>query len=288
MSVLLELLVSVAGVTGTLLVVTTLFVVGPGRLSAVRADIGTRLLQSIPYLGLLGSVLAVNSLVRELGMDLSWIVGWNITHTIYAIEGTVVPMLQSLAHPWLTMYFSLTYIYGYVFLLVFPIVAYFVLEDLDWLRTAAIAYALNYTIGLGCYLVFIAYGPRNLLPDLVEPLLYTNWPTSQLLVSEVNTNMNVFPSLHTSLAVTVMLLAYRTRHAYPRWLPVAALVGTSVVISTMYLGIHWATDVFFGTVLGVGCVLMAERVVETGLFKRWWASASGRARETARKLLDGA
>jgi membrane-associated phospholipid phosphatase len=120
-------------------------------------------------------------------------------------------------------------------------------------REAILSYALNYVLGVICYVLFIAYGPRNVMPDIVDQLLYLHWPESNLLTSEVNSNVNVFPSLHTSLAVTVALLAYRTRDEYPAWLPISALLAASVVVSTMYLGIHWLTDV----VAGVGLAFVS-------------------------------
>ena len=225
----------IVAVTVLLTGITAAFVIGRRQITRLRIEYRSTIRAAVPSLSVLVGVLAVNSVIREVGVELSWLIGWNVTGTIYAIEGDLVPAIQSLAHPWLTTYFSLIYVYGYVFLLVFPLVAYLVLEDMAWFRTAATAYALNYAIGLGLYLVFIAYGPRNLLPDLTEPLLYTNWPSSQFLVSEVNANTNVFPSLHTSLSATVIVLAYRTRRVYPRWLPIATLVGGSVWLARRLL-----------------------------------------------------
>jgi len=275
----LDLLVSVTAVTLVLVVVATAGIVGRDRLARLSHTYRTRLRAAAPALALLATVLAVNGVVRRIGTEISWMIGWNITAEIYAIEGPLVPFLQSLAHPWLTTYLSLSYVYGYVFLLVFPIVAYLAAADVEWLRTAALAYALNYAIGLACYLVFIAYGPRNLLPDLVDPLLYSTWPSSQFLVAAVNTNTNVFPSLHTSLSVTVILLAYRSRREYPRWVPVATILGTSVVFSTMYLGIHWATDVLAGIVLGGGSVVLAARLVRRRALESVARALSDRARD---------
>ncbi|CCQ33286.1 Membrane-associated phospholipid phosphatase protein [Halorhabdus tiamatea SARL4B] len=263
MTVPLALLAMIVTVTVVLTCVTAAFVVEWRLIARLRTEYRSTIRTAIPSLSVLAGVLAINSVVRDVGVELSWLIGWNITGEIYAVEGNLVPAIQSLAHPWLTTYFSLTYVYGYVFLLVFPLVAYLVLENMEWFRTAATAYALNYAIGLGLYLVFIAYGPRNLLPDLTEPLLYTNWPSSQFLVSEVNANTNVFPSLHTSLSATVIVLAYRTRDVYPRWLPIATLVGGSVMLSTMYLAIHWGTDVVAGVALGVGSVWLARRLLES-------------------------
>ncbi|WP_158855522.1 phosphatase PAP2 family protein [Halorhabdus sp. CUG00001] len=284
MTLLLELLASVTGVTLAVVAVASLVVIGRPRLRAFLHQYRTRLRSAVPFLAVLGGVLAVNSIVRQAGMEISWMIGWNITYDIYALEGGFVPFVQSFAHPTVTRLLSLSYIYGYVFLLVFPIVAYLVLADDRWLRTAALAYSLNYVIGLGCYLLFIAYGPRNLLPDLVDPLLYSEWPSSKFLTSKVNTNTNVFPSLHTSLSVTVMFLAYRSRREYPRWVPVAAVVGTSVIVSTMYLGIHWLTDVFAGIGLGIGSVVLAERLVDRGVVKEWWEHVVISVRERLRSL----
>jgi len=284
---LLELLATVAAVTLLAISVAGVIIVGLSRLSSAVADYRRRLRVTLPYLALLGIVLAINSVARRIGTDLSWLIGWNITGTLYAIEGTFVPFVQSFARPELTTFFSLTYVYGYVFLLVFPFVAYFALDDMRWFRTTALAFALNYAIGLLCYLLFVSYGPRNLLPDLVDGLLFTHWPSSKLLTSQVNTNTNVFPSLHTSLSVTVALLAYRTRRPYPRWVPLAVVLAASVGVSTMYLGIHWATDVLAGTILGVVSVGLAERLVARGTVQHYWTVASERARGTLQARRDG-
>jgi membrane-associated phospholipid phosphatase len=244
-----SILLDITLVVAVMLAVAVPAIVGVDRLRAFRPRALERLRLLLPYLVFLGGVLAVNSWLRDVGPELSWIVGWRITGWIVSVEGSFVASLQSYANPALTAYFSYTYIYGYVFLLVFPIVAYVLLPETRPVRETVIAYSLNYGLGVLCYVLFIAYGPRNVMPDLVDQLLYTNWPESQLVTSEVNANVNVFPSLHTSLAVTVAALSYRTRDAYPAWFPIATLLAVSVVISTMYLGIHWGIDVFAGVVL---------------------------------------
>jgi len=246
---LVTLLLKLSVIVVLMLCVAVFGIVGLDRVRAFRPRARERVREVVPYLLLLGAVLLVNSLLRDVGPELSWIIGWRITGWIAAVEGTLVATIQGYAHPALTAYFSYTYVYGYIFLLVFPVLAYMLLPDGRPIKETALAYALNYAIGVTCYVLFIAYGPRNVMPDLVDQLLYTNWPESQLLTSEVNTNVNVFPSLHTSLAVTVAVLAYRTRDAYPRWFPLSVVLAASVSVSTMYLGIHWATDVFAGLVL---------------------------------------
>jgi len=152
-------------------------------------------------------------------------------------------------------------VYGYVYLLVFPLLAYAVLDDSRPLEQLAVAYSVNYALGLVCYVLFVAYGPRNLLGDTVESFLYTHHPQFQFLTSEVNSNTNVFPSLHTSLSATVIGVAYDTRDHYPRWLPIATVLGLTIIGATMYLGIHWGIDVLAGLALAAIAVAIGRHYV---------------------------
>lgn len=227
-------------------------------LSAAPSKVG----ELVPHLGVLLVVQVLNELARHRGQKLSWSLGWNITDQIYMIEGGIVPAIQSIATPSLTVYFSFMYLYGYIFLTGFPLLAYFALEDLRHLKVTVLAYSLNYFLGLVLYTMFISYGPRNLIPDQVDSLLYTAYPGVQLLTSEVNSNTNVFPSLHASLSGTAVLLARRTRSTYPRWYLLTLPLAASIILSTMYLGIHWATDVVAGIALGYACVWLGDRYAD--------------------------
>lgn len=257
----LGFLVGFVTVVSVSLGVAALVVIGPSRLRATAGDVRPRARQAAPSIVALGFVLILNGLFRDVGVTLSWLVGLNITQYIFAIEGQFVVAVQSLARPGLTLYFAAIYLYGYAVLLVFPLLAYLALPDARSLRETTVAYTINYAIGLTCYVLFIAYGPRNVIPDLVDPLLYDVWPSSEFLTTTINRNTNVFPSLHTSLSVTVALMAYRTRDIYPVWFPIAAVLAASVAVATMYLGIHWATDVVAGTLVAYLSVRFAERLV---------------------------
>jgi len=266
----------VVAVLSFMLTISLSVVIGPDRLRTAATDMPERLRMAIVPIGFLVVVLLLNSVVRNVGVELSWIIGTNITEFIFAIEGTVVATIQSLVPGWLTLYFGYVYVYGYAFLLVFPLLAALLAGERRHLRHTAFAYGINYTIGLCCYLLFIAYGPRNYMPTLVEPLLFDTLPRFQLLTSEVNANTNVFPSLHTSLSVTVALLAVRDHETFPKWTPVAVFLAVSIVLSTMILGIHWATDVVAGAMLASFSVwvVSSDRVASVGgrikhLYGRW-------------------
>jgi membrane-associated phospholipid phosphatase len=253
-------LVDVIAVVATLCLVGGGVIIRPSRCRTLVAELRPRLREAAPYLAGLAGVLLANSLLRDRAQRLSFQIGINIGSVIEGIEGGFVATLQSLATPLATTYFSYIYIYGYVFLLVFPLLAYLALSDRVPFRRLVTAYGLNYVIGVLCYILFVAYGPRNV--GVAEPLLYDTFPQFQFLTSEVNSPTNVFPSLHTSLSTTVAIFATKTRETYPLWTAIALGLAASVIISTMYLGIHWATDVVAGALLGWGCVTLAERYIE--------------------------
>ncbi len=254
-----EVLVEVSLIVSAACILGAVTMVGRTRLSALAEEFRPRLREAAPYLVVLIAVLALNSSVRDSAQEISWAINLNITHSIAAFEGEFVAVVQSFETELLTAYFSAIYIYGYVFLLVFPLLAYVALSERTTLKSLIVAYSLNYFIGLTLYIIFIAYGPRNYDPILFQNLLYDTHSQYQFLTSEVNAHTNVFPSLHTSLSATVAIYAFKTREEYPYWLAIATVLAVSVIISTMYLGIHWATDVIFGIALAGVCVYLAER-----------------------------
>ncbi|CAI49583.1 probable PAP2-type phosphatase [Natronomonas pharaonis DSM 2160] len=264
-----------AAVVLLLLLAGTVLFVGRERLALTRRELRTRIAAVAPYAGLLAVVLVANKVARDVGPDVSLLIGVGITGQLERIDRQIlwplfreetpqfVVWLQSMATQELTAYFSFIYVYGYVFLLVFPLVAYFALPRPEPLRRTIVAYCANYVIGVVCYVLFIAYGPRNIIVEQADGLLYSQYAQYQFVTTAVNDETNVFPSLHTSMAVTAALLAWTTRDEYPLWVPVAALLAVSVAISTMYLGIHWATDVVFGIALAWVSVELGKRYEET-------------------------
>lgn len=200
---------------------------------------------------LLIAVLLFNSYARDYTYIISQQYGIRLTGVVSKFEQPIIMSIQDIAFEELTMYFSYVYVYGYATLLIFPVIAYFVLDSTDYLKKLLTSYILNYSIGLVFYVAILLYGPRNVWTDIVT--LYNFQPEMQYITREVNDNTNLFPSLHTSLSTTVMLFAYKTKDQYTYWFFIATIIGTSVILSTVYLGIHWTFDVIGGIVLGVGC-----------------------------------
>ncbi len=221
---------------------------------------GRRLRDAAPYLGLAALIFLTKRATHGYSVRISRAIDWNITDELYAAEGEFVATLQAIVPEATLGFFSVMYMFGFPFLLVAAPILYFALPSQRHLKALLVAYVGNYFIGAICYTLFIAYGPRNHL-STVDGLMYRVYPQTQDMTAAISSNTDVFPSLHTSLAIVVLLFAWRSRRAYPLWFPIASVVSFAVVFSTMYLGIHWAFDVVAGIALGVGTVFAAERIV---------------------------
>ncbi|GAB3689267.1 hypothetical protein GCM10028857_24400 [Salinarchaeum chitinilyticum] len=221
--------------------------------AALERDLVGRALELLPYTSVLALVLLFNASLRPRIDEFSSAFAVNFTHEIHDFEGNLVAHLQEAIPEPMFLYFSAVYVVGYGALLIYPPVAYVVLEDVVKPAMLFVAYAVNYFVGALCYIVFNVFGPRNLQVGRVRQPLFEEFPEVMYITSAINTNSNAFPSLHTSMAVMVLIFAWYTREEYPRWLAIVAVIAPSVVIATMALGIHWFTDV----VAGIGLALLS-------------------------------
>ncbi|SDK15365.1 phosphatase PAP2 family protein [Natronorubrum texcoconense] len=268
---LIDVLLELTLVVVTMLVTATLVIVGPRNAVTALREFRWRLETCLLSFAALAVVLLLRWSTQDVVQRLERnVLRNNITSYLFefdrALFGTdPVVVLQSFQTDVLTSFFVFIYIYGYAFLLLFPFVAYFALDEMEELSMLVLAFTANYAIGLLFYTLFIAFGPRNVDPLLFEGLLYEAFPQSRTLTNEINQNTNVFPSLHTSLAMTVFFLAWVTREKYPVWVPVSGFLAISVSLSTMYLGIHWFADVVAGTLLALVSVYIGVNYTIDGI-----------------------
>lgn len=223
-------------------------------------SLSDRLSELMPYALTAGAVLLLKQLGGTASLRLSEAIGLDVTPWLYGLEGEFVAHLQALVPAAMVPLVSAVYVIGFAVLLVAPLVVYF-FAALDRLKALIVAYAVNYGVGFVCYTLLIAYGPRTYLDGQVVGLMFERFPAVRHLTGAVSVSSNVFPSLHTSLSVTVLLFAWRTRRRFPALFLIVAPLSLGVVLSTMVLGIHWASDVVAGLLLALGAVALANRMV---------------------------
>jgi membrane-associated phospholipid phosphatase len=173
------------------------------------------------------------------------------------LGGDVTVLLQPYVRPGLAALLYVAYS-TYYFL---PIV----LGAFLWKKGPAEARRFIFTLTICFYVSYAgyftvpAYGPRTALTDVHTVPLDTH-PVAGVISRTIDelehTKLDAFPSGHTMITVSVLIVAWqRARKLFWYLLP----VGMLLIFSTMYCRYHYLVDVIAGLVLAFGTVPLVER-----------------------------
>ncbi|TVX92680.1 phosphatase PAP2 family protein [Paenibacillus agilis] len=195
-----------------------------------------------------------------------------------SIPGNAPWMFQLWQPEWLTTYMQSVYIYGFTLTYWLCIIRAFFTKDVKKFGRYALAgYLLQVPLILPFYnLIFLQevwYVQGT--PDLLERGLTA--------AEAFNVTINCFPSMHTSIAFAAVLLAMRERSKWYRW--IVGVFGISIMISTLYLNIHWIIDMFAGMLFAYGCVKLADWIVDRKAFDRFTNYFEGFGAKLEQKLI---
>jgi len=201
------------------------------------------------------AVIMVNKLELVLeGKHLGSLVTWDITPYIHTLEGNLGTLFQSWTNPLATEFLTFLYVFGYPAMIGASLIGYNFNRDNVLVKRLFYAFTLNYLLALPFYLFFPVreawfHNPEiKLLIESVYPAYHTQYR----LMSGLD---NCFPSLHTSVSLTMALLAVASGRRAWAW--VAGTIASLTVFSTLYLGIHWVSDVAAGAGLAVTSFVLA-------------------------------
>lgn len=177
---------------------------------------------------------------------------WNAL--FQSIPGNDGSLFRVIKTPWLTAYFQWIYANGFTLPVLIPVLRSFFAKDwIKMLHYELSAHVLQFLLIFPFYLTIKVNEVWWVLgaPDGMN----RNLSASDAAVVV----MNCFPSMHTSVAFAMLLLAWREKDRLFRiiW----TVFGFSVIYSTMYLGIHWVIDVLGGLLLGYVGVKLGDWVV---------------------------
>ncbi len=191
--------------------------------------------------------------------------GLDFTRQIYEIEGDLVAAFQTIRNPLLDYYFAFVYMIGFPFLLYFTPILYMVSKDIKSLKFAVIGYAIAIAISLPFLLFFPVhdtwwssqnYGWYEGRPVYFR--LQEIWPSVISIFFKFTTLNNCFPSLHSCLSAIMAYTAWIRN--YKRYKYVALLFAVSIPIATLYLGIHWLTDIVAGEAVALISVVISMKI----------------------------
>lgn len=193
--------------------------------------------------------------------------GWDFTPWIYAVEGHAVEHLQdALRTPLLDYALVAVYTAGAFLLYTIPFYSLVALGRASSALRVALTVAGIWAVGIVFYFLFPVYEVwTTASPDYpyhwthVVNVYFEINPaaaTSPAYHSAINNN---FPSLHVALSVGTAAALWLSRE---RWLAIpGTVVAAGVTLATMYLGIHWVSDVVAGVALAAGSAWLAHRLV---------------------------
>jgi len=172
----------------------------------------------------------------------------NFTQTFYEIEQNFIPMMQSFfKNDVLTFVTSYFYVVVFSCIMIVSIILYATRKDHKLFYAVCYAIMINYMVAIPFYLFFPVDEVWAHHPT-VKLLILDVFPTFEQDYRPLSGINNCFPSLHTSLSITLAVIA---AHSGNRFWRVFTTVSAGIVIfAIFYLGIHWFLDMCAGLVLG--------------------------------------
>ena len=191
--------------------------------------------------------------------------GLDFTRKIYNMEGDIVALFQTIQSPVLDYYFAFVYMIGFPFLIYFTPILYIISKDVDSLKFAVVGYAIAIAIALPFLLFFPVHDTWWTSQNYgwyegteIHFRLEEIWPSVVEVFFKFTTLNNCFPSMHSALSALMAYTAWIRN--YRRYKYVALAFAISIPIATLYLGIHWLTDVIGGEAVALISVVLVMKI----------------------------
>ena len=244
---------------------------------AATAAFIRRLFVSPAHLAFFMALLAILASNKyELRLEALLPVPADLTHTLAGWEGSWQGHLQRwLENPSLTLFCAFFYLVVFQGFMIASLIVYTKAGNFKLYYALCAALFLNYLIAVPFYL-FVPVHEAWSVSSHIRFLMLDVFPSFETQYRSLSGLDNCFPSLHTSISMTMALIALRSGSR--RWAIFGSLNAAIVIFSIFYLGIHWATDMLAGLVLAFVAVAAGLKIGE-------WADWSAKRLERQRRRL---
>ena len=215
-----------------------------------------RIKDNFIYLAIIVVVVCLHLLeVNLIDPIITDMVGHDFANNIQAIEGDFVYWFSQNWTPSLVYFFVIMYIGVYSFTLWFSPMYFLFTNNKKAMKTLAYGLLLIYAIALPFYLflpitnVYTYYSISSALESVI--------PTIDSFFYTTTTQNNCLPSLHTAMTILVSYSVSLTGNK--KFTYFSYFVMISVIISIIYLSIHWVMDVLTGALITIGVILILRR-----------------------------
>ncbi|TCZ75116.1 inositol phosphorylceramide synthase [Paenibacillus albiflavus] len=192
-------------------------------------------------------ILYMNKLELQVEQKLNFTA--DFAQTFSQIEGKFVENVQHFFYNDLLTYFtSFYYVIIFTTLMIVSIGIYIYQKNYQLFYALCYAILITYIVAMPFYLFFPVTEVWYTQPK-VDLLIHNVFPTFEQEYRLMSGIDNCFPSLHTSLSVTMAFIAARSENRF--WRYFTAISAVIVIFSIFYLGIHWFLDMCGGLALGI-------------------------------------
>nr|WP_240903676.1 phosphatase PAP2 family protein [Chengkuizengella sediminis] len=197
----------------------------------------------------------------ELTIEEKMNLNYDFTSLFYGWEGNIIYTIQNFFHnDILTNVVVYFYVVVFTTLIFASFLVYLNEKDNKLFYTFCYAIMLNYGIAIPFYLFFPINEVWAHEPAGVQFLMLDVFPTFETEYRALSGLNNCFPSLHTSISVTLSLIALKSNNI--RWKRIVLISAGIIIFSIFYLGIHWITDMIGGVLLALFASYTAQRIAD--------------------------
>jgi membrane-associated phospholipid phosphatase len=178
-----------------------------------------------------------------------------IDYAIFGVHPTL--WLEQFSNPLLVEYFQIVYATFY-FLPIILVIILYKRKEQDDINFIVYIIVLGFYLSYATYFLVPAIGPRFTLSHLqLNPVtgLWVTQPIIDALNFLEDIQRDAFPSGHTEMTILTMIYAWKFSKKY-FW--ILSIIGSSLIISTVFLRYHYVIDVVAGGVLAYIVYLIAE------------------------------
>ncbi|MUT67287.1 phosphatase PAP2 family protein [Paenibacillus sp. NEAU-GSW1] len=206
----------------------------------------------------------------ELRIEQQMLSAYDFTSMFHALEGNIVHTIQLLFRSkWLTAPLAFMYVVVFQAMMLSSLAVYTVRAGLS-ANNGKLYYATCYSIMLNYFIAipFFLFFPVNEVWSYeasgVSFLMLEAFPAFETQYRLLSGLDNCFPSLHTSISVTLAILACYSDNR--RWAAVVCACSAVILFSILYLGIHWVTDMAGGITLGIAASVAGLKLSEWSVY----------------------
>jgi len=253
---ILTWLIILGSINLVLLIFGLLFFIPREILKIKKSEFFKIFKNQLPYILIIIGVVAFHLI--EVNVIEPQLTGNDYANNIRNFEGDIVYWFSQHWTPILVYFFVIMYIAVYPFTLWFSPLYFLLTNNKKAMKTLTYGLLLIYIIVLPFYLflpitnVFTYYNIKSALESTI--------PSVESFFYTTTTQNNCLPSLHTTMTILVAYSVSLTGNKKLTYF--SYFTAITIIISVIYLSIHWITDVITGAILSLGVIIILRKMLK--------------------------